>query len=557
MIRSLHIENIAVIKSIDIEFSDGMTVLSGETGAGKSIIIDSLSLLLGAKADRDMLRTGESRAVVSAVFDNVGADAVRLLSDMGFECDGEQIMLSRTLSAGSSSAKLNGRAITVSMLREIGGALFNIHGQNDNQQLLDASNHVKLLDSFASDGELLESYSELYRQILSARCEIDSIRTDTMERNRLREMLAFQIEDIDALKLKAGEERALEELVKRLSDAEKINKACALVEKALRGGEKVMGASYLTDRAASALESISSSVPEADKLAQRLTDLRYELEDVAECARDLCDIGEGDPTARLDKAQSRLSAIAKLKRKYGSSVEEILEYRDSCASRLDVIENADERLEELTDALSSLEHRAKNIALNLREVRKKYARELSARVCETLAFLDMPKVRFEVRVTPADDFGAFGCDKVEFLISTNVGEPLGALAKIASGGELARIMLSLKNVLNECDGVQTVIFDEIDTGISGKTSRKVGIKLKEISKSSQVLCVTHSAQIASLAHNHLKIFKTEADGRVSTGVAYLDTDARVEEISRILGGIEVTDAQRQAARELISEGESY
>ena len=557
MIRSLHIENIAVIKSLDVEFCGGMTVLSGETGAGKSIIIDSLSLLLGAKADRDMLRSGESKATVSAVFDNVGDGVVRLLEDMGFEGCGEELMLTRTFSAGSSSAKLNGRTVTVSMLREIGGALFNIHGQNDNQQLLDASNHVKLLDSFASDGELLSEYSELYRQILSTRCEIDSIRTDTMERNRLREMLAFQIEDIDALKLKAGEERALEELVKRLSDAEKISRACALVEKALLGGEKVMGASYLTDRASSALESIAASIPEADKLAARLNDLRYELEDVAECAKDLCDIGEGDPTARLDKAQSRLSAIAKLKRKYGSTVEEILEYRESCAVRLDAIENADERLEELSYVLASLEGRAKEIALRLREVRKKYARELSTRVCETLAFLDMPKVRFEVRVAPSDDFGAFGCDKVEFLISTNVGEPLGALAKIASGGELARIMLSLKNVLNECDGVQTVIFDEIDTGISGKTSRKVGIKLKEISASSQVLCVTHSAQIASVAHNHLKIFKTEADGRVSTGVAYLDANARVEEISRILGGIEITDAQRQAARELISEGESY
>ena len=495
--------------------------------------------------------------MVSAVFTDLDGSVTERLSEMGFDCEDGTVMLSRSMSASSSSARINGRGVTAAMLREVGGMLFNIHGQNDNQQLLDPKNHIRLLDTFSANGELLEEYGEIYRRMLHIRCEIDTIRKDAMERVRLGEMLKFQIEDIDALKLKAGEEEALEELVKKLSSMEKINKSCALVDKAISGGEKVMGAVYLTDRAATALESICDAVPNAAPLAERLNNIRYELEDIAECARDLCDIGDGDPTAKLDKAQSRLSAISKLKRKYGSTVEEILEFRASAVKRLDSIEHADEREEELADELSSLEKSGRALAEKLRKKRRDAARELDKRVCDTLAFLDMPKVRFEVSVRPTDDFGAFGCDRVEFLISTNPGEPLLPMEKIASGGELARIMLSLKNVLNECDGVGTVIFDEIDTGISGKTSRKVGIKLKEIGASAQVLCVTHSAQIASLAHNHLRIYKSDSDGRVSTGLELLDKEGRIEEISRILGGIEITDAVRNAAREMIAEGENY
>lgn len=556
MIQSLHIENIAVVKSLDVDLSSGFTVLSGETGAGKSIIIDSLGLLLGAKADRELIRTGETKATVSALFCNVGATVADRLSEMGFECEDGTVSLLRTLGA-SSSARINGRAVTVAMLREIGGMLFNIHGQNDNQQLLDPKNHIRLLDSFSGNEQLLEEYSAVYREILHTRCEIDSIRKDAMERERLGEVLKFQIADIDGVKLKIGEEEALEELVKRLESAEKINKACALADKAIRGTDKTRGASALADIAACALESVSDAIPQASELAARLNDIKYELEDIAEIARDMSDIGEGDPTARLDKAQSRLAAIAKLKRKYGSTVEEVLAFRADAAQRLELMDNAEDRAAELEETLHGLEGKAKELAGKLRERRRKSASELKAKVCETLSFLDMPKVRFEVGFTPTKDFGAFGLDGVEFLIATNAGEPLMPMEKIASGGELARIMLSLKNVLNECDGVQTVIFDEIDTGISGKTSRKVGIKLKEIAASSQVLCVTHSAQIASLAHNHLRIFKSETDGRVSTALVPLDYEGRIEEISRILGGLEITDAVREAAREMISEGEAY
>ena len=551
MIESLHIENVAVVKSLDVELSRGLTVLSGETGAGKSIIIDSLGLLMGAKADRELIRTGEDRAEVSALFGGLSGDTLDTLRELGIDSEDGTVMLSRILTHSSSSARINGRAVTVAMLREVGRTLINIHGQNDNQQLLDPKNHIRLLDTYADCGELLEEYSVLYRQILDLRCRIDSVKKDAMESVRLGEMLKFHIADIDTVKPKVGEEEALEELVKKLSAAEKISKSVALVDKAIRGGEKVMGAVYLTSRAASALEAIADAVPEAAELAQRLENIKYELEDIAESARDVCDVGDSDPTARLDKAQSRLAAIAKLKRKYGGTVEEILEYRNTSAKRLEALEHSDELREDLETELAEVETRARAVAEKLRAKRHTAGEELDGRVCDTLTFLDMPKVRFKVSVTPVAELGAFGCDRVEFLISTNVGEPLQPMAKIASGGELARIMLSLKNVLNECDGVGTVIFDEIDTGISGKTSRKVGIKLKEIGEGTQVLCVTHSAQIASLAHNHLKISKTEQNGRVSTAITPLDREGRIEEISRILGGIEITDTVRNAAIEML------
>ncbi len=553
MLESLHIENIAVVKSLDIDIGKGFTVLSGETGAGKSIIIDSIGLLLGKKADKELLRSGESRALVSALFCDINVEITKKLSEMGIECEDGSLLLSRTLTPTSSSARIGGRAVTAAMLGEVGGLLLNIHGQNDSLQLLDPKNHIRLLDRFVSNGDMLSEYGELYRQILHTRIEIESIRTDAMKRMREVEMLKFQLEDINSQKLKIGEEEALEELVKKLSDSEKISKALSLTEKALRGGDKVMGAVYLVERASGALESVAESLTGAEALCERLSDIKYELEDIAESASELFDVGEGDPAARLDKAQGRLSAIAKLKRKYGASVEEILAFRDSAASRLAALENADERIEELEDTLKSLEKSAREYAMRLRSARREGAQSISRNMCQTLSFLDMPKVRFEVRVTPVEELTAFGLDKVEFLISANVGEPLAPMEKIASGGELARIMLSLKNVLNECDGVETVIFDEIDTGISGKTSRKVGLKLKEISGTSQVLCVTHSAQIASLAHNHLKIYKTEDRGRVSTGISVLSYDERVEEIARILGGLEISDAVRAAAKEMIEE----
>lgn len=557
MIESLHIENIAVVRSLDIDFGSGLTVLTGETGAGKSIIIDSLSLLLGGRADRELIRTGESRALVSAVFVGLSERVVNAFSELGFDISDGSVMLSRAVTPTSSTAKINGRGVTLSVLREAAGMLINIHGQNDNQQLLDPKNHIALLDSFARTSEAVAEYSELYEKILEKRAQIETLDRDAREQYRMRETLKYQIADIDAAKLRTGEEEALEELVIKLRNAEKISKSTALVEKALKGGEKGMGAIYLSERAAGALEAISEAVPEAEALAARLREVCYELEDIADTGASLVDFGGEDPTAKLDRAEGRLDTISKMKKKYGSSVEEVLEYRAEAAKKLDLIENAGERREDMENELTELCESARAITDRLSNERRRAADGLRRAVTETLAFLDMPKVRFDVSVKPSRDFNANGRDEVEFLIATNVGEPLLPMHKIASGGELARIMLSLKNVLNESDGIDTVIFDEIDTGISGKTSRKVGIKLKEIGRCSQVICVTHSAQIASLADGHLYISKKEIDGRVETGLRVLENDERVDEIARILGGIEVTETQKEAAREMITEGESY
>lgn len=554
MILSLHIENIAVVKSLDIDMKHGFTVLSGETGAGKSIIIDSLNLLCGGRADKEMIRSGERCAEVCAVFSDINERAEKMISELGFSLDDGMLMISRSISLDShSQARLNGRLITLSVLREVTAALFNIHGQNDNQRLLDKANHLALLDSFASCENEVAEYSKIYKDILHTRCEIDSFKRDILESNRMRDMLRYQIDDIDSVKLKVGEEEALVAESKRLQSLEKIKKHCSLVQKAISGGEKNVGAIYLLDKAANALSQLTDAIPEAEALCERITDMRYQLDDIAEEAAGFCDDCEEDPTARIDKIEGRLEAISRLKRKYGSTVAEILSFREDAASKLDMIENSDERVGELEKKLDAISKEARAAALVIREKRTLAAKTLTDKVTETLAFLDMPKVRFEVVLTPAEDFSARGLDGAEFMISTNIGEPMMPMIKIASGGELARIMLSLKSILNECDGIDTAIFDEIDTGISGKTSRKVGLKLREISNGTQVICVTHSAQIASLATTHLFISKKEVDGRVETALRELDDAERVEEIARILGGIEISDIQRKAAIEMINE----
>ena len=555
MIRGLHIENIAVVKLLDLELSDGFCVLSGETGAGKSIIIDSLGLLLGARADRDIIRRGESTAEVSALFCDIGEGVKALLDELGIECEDGEISLSRSITAeGRSTARVNGRAVTLSVLKEISAALFNIHGQNDNQQILKASSHIGILDGFAKNSELLSEYSAIYKEMLHLRMQIDNIKRDSMEANRLREMLAFQIDDIDSAKLKRGEEDALVAEEKKLLGLERVNKCTSLVRRAISGSDKGAGASYLCDRAASALSQITDAFPEAQTLYERLESIKYDLDDIAESVAALSDIGDEDPTARLDKIGSRLEVITRLKRKYGQSVDDILAFREDAARRLDEIDNSEVIAEELEQKLAKAREKAAELALRLSKERKKAAKMLTENVTQSIEFLDMPKVRFEVSLTPDSDFNANGRDKVEFLIATNAGEPLMPMIKIASGGELARIMLSLRSAMGACDGMQTFIFDEIDTGISGKTSRKVGIKLHSIAKEAQVLCVTHSAQIASLADTHYYISKSEVDGRVQTTLEVLTDEGRVEEIARILGGINVTEAQRAAAREMINEG---
>ena len=557
MLESLYIENIAVIKSVDIDFSQGLCVLTGETGAGKSLLIDSVSFLTGGRVSRDLIRAGEDRALVSALFSPPEGELAVALSELGIDLpEGDGLLLQRVLTRdGRSTARINGRAVTQSILREAGALLINIHGQSDNQKLMQASAHRALLDDYAQDGDELALYRELYGEWKAVRDEMASLRRDVAERIRLREMLEFQIKDIDAAKLKAGEEEKLTERRDKLLHLEKINRQVNLACRALCDGEKATVVA-LCDRAEGALTSIAGIIPECDELIERIGAIRAEAEDIAERVREFADEDVGDPTAELDKLEGRLDTISRLGRKYGAGVEAILQFREEAAARLVAIDTADERIEELEREEEGLRKRLAARAAELTEIRKTAAKALSEAVRESLTFLDMPKVRFEVAVKASAEFGAYGCDEVEFLLSANPGEPLGAMTRIASGGELSRIMLAIRSVLNERYGVPTAIYDEVDTGISGRTARKVGIKLATIAKGSQVICVTHSAQIGSLADAHYVIEKKETvtggETRAETSVRRIEEADRVEEIARILGGLDVTDSQRAAARELIA-----
>lgn len=554
MLQSLHIENAAVIKSADIDFENGFMVLSGETGAGKSIIIDSINLLSGHRLSRDMIRAGEERLLVSAVFSDCREEVSALLEDYGIACDGS-VMITRTLSRdGKSSVKIGGRTVTQALQKELCRLLINIHGQNENQRLMQKSSQIKILDAYAENGDLLSAYAEAYRALSDTRERLRELESNTAEKLRMRDMLRYQIEEIGAATLKAGEEERLEAESRRLSSMEKIHAQTHLTYQALHGSEKSV--TVLLDRAAVALERIKDVLPEAAKEAEKLVSFRYEIEDIAETVREYAREDE-PPTERLNKIEGRLNMIAKLKRKYGADVEEIIAFRARAIEQLDTIDNADVIREELERACAELDIKARSFAETIRQKREMAAKRIEAAVSETLAFLDMPKVRFSIALTPSEELRQDGGDNVEFLISANAGEPLKPLERIVSGGELSRIMLALKSVLSDKDGVDTVIFDEVDAGISGKTSRKVGIKLREISRQMQVICVTHSAQIASLADKHFLISKTDADGGTQTEVCELDGEGRVAEVARILGGIDITETQRTVAREMIDEGRNY
>ena len=552
MLKFLHIENIAVVKQADIDFSDGFTVLTGETGAGKSVIIDSINMLSGGRVSRDVIRAGEEYALAEAVFDGISGEIAERLSSLGIDAEDGEVMLSHKLGAdGRSTVRVNGRAVTKTILREVGRLLISIHGQNDSKVLFDKSAYVDMIDSFGENTEERGAYEAIFRELDSYRKRLRDISTDEEQKARERDMLEYQIKDIDSKKLKAGEEEELENEKLRLSSLEKINKHVSFAQRALQGGEKGASASYLLSRASDSLTKIADVIPEAAEIAEKLLDISYEVSDIADRVASFGDDGGEDIDARLDKIESRLEAISSLKRRYGKDIQTILAFRDRAVERLDEIVLSDEHALEYEKKIKELSAKAKTAARALTEKRKSAARLASQKIMETLVYLDMPKVKFEITIAQTDDFTPSGCDKVEFMVATNPGEPMSPMSEIASGGEMARIMLSLKSVLNEKDGVGCAIYDEIDTGISGKTSRKIGIKLREIARGGQVICVTHSAQIATLADNHFLISKKEVEGRAQTSIRLLDRGERVEEAARILGGINITDAQRAAAKDML------
>ena len=563
MLISLHIENIAVIKSIDFDFSEGFMVLTGETGAGKSVVIDSINLLLGSKAERELIRSGQNQAMVSGLFADLSEKTVDGLSDLGIEIpeDGE-ILLQRVVSQdGKSRAMINGRSISLSLLKSVAPLLVSVHGQTDTASLQDSKNHLDILDVYANLGELKSEYQIAYSRLEGIRRQIREVTEKLSESERLKEILEYQIKDIESANLKEDEEDVLVEKRAKLKNSEKITKNSEFVFKALKGSEKG-SVSYLLDRSMAALNQISDVVPNFAEYADRLRECLYQVDDIAEEVYAVIDDIDGDPTVTLNKIESRLDKISKLERKYGSTIKDVLEFCRKAKSELETLENSDGVLKELSQKERKAYNEALKLAKELHNKRAEAAKNLESYVKETLEFLDMPKVVFfvslkemtkgEERILTKD-----GGDLIEFYISANRGADPQPLAKIASGGELSRIMLALKSVISDKDGIPTVIYDEIDTGVSGKTARKIGIKMLSLSKTTQLFSVTHSAQIASLADKHFLISKGDINGETETSVKILDTEGRICELSRILGGINITSAQRAAAEDMLAEKSNY
>ena len=553
MLKELSIENIAIVKKECIEFDNGFSVLTGETGAGKSIIIDSIGLIMGARFSKELIRSGEENARVSALFTELTEHEKDFLENAGFpaEDDGTFFIQRKISVSGASSAIVNGRTVTVSVLRTIGEFLINIHGQHASQALLEEENHILYLDAMANDSSLLSEYSKIYEEYSETKNKIEELKKKENEKERTIELLKYQLNDIDSVKPKKGEEEALEINKKKIADAEKISKYSTLVYRALYRNEKGLSASELISKASDAISVLSDIIPDASSYVETLRDFAYRIEDIAETIHKECDVGYKNPSEILDRIESRLNSISKLKRKYGSTVEDIIAYREKIASELKSLEHSEETITDLSNDLKEIKNRLSEKAAKITEVRNIAAKELEERIVSELRFLEMEKVRFKISVTPLKEFSANGNDAVSFLVSANPGEPLLPLSKIASGGELSRTMLALKCALADNERTPTLIFDEIDTGISGKTSHKIGIKLSDCAKSCQVICVTHSPQIAAVAKSHFMVSKREIGGRTESDVKKLSYDERIHEIARIIGGATINAQTIAAAKDLV------
>ena len=563
MLLSIHIENIAVIKRLDIDFSTGFTALTGETGAGKSIILDSINLLLGKKADKELIRSGESYSMVSGLFGQLSAVTEGLLSEVGVSSDDDgNILLQRTIFAdGKSQIKINGRSATISHLRLIAPSLMNIHGQSDTHAITDSQKQLELIDLYAHTESLLTEYQRSYSVLDSVRKQIEAIKLKQIESERLAEILEYQINDIDSLSLTDGEEETLIDKKLKIKNSERINKNAQFAFKALKGSEKG-SISLLLDKSAQALMQISDVVGEFSDYAEELREIRFRIEDIAEEVYAVTSDMEADPTESLNKIESRLDKISKIKRKYGLTVKDVLDFRNKAAEELLTIQNSEDILRQLEKDEASAYEEALVLANALHERRSAASLEIEKTVKEILEFLDMPKVVFFASINEEYRDGKKelypnGSDIIEFYISANRGAEPQPLARIASGGELARIMLALKSVIADKDGVSTVVFDEIDAGVSGKTARKIGIKMLSLAEKTQIFCVTHSAQIASLADTHLLIRKRTVNDTTETEIENLSESGRISELSRILGGIDVTEAQRKAAEDMLGERKKY
>ena len=554
MLELLHIENIAIIEAADIEFAPGFNALTGETGAGKSIVIDSLSAVLGQRTSRELIRTGAEKAFVSAAFSGM---APELTEELGIqpEADGTLLLQREIQTDGKNVCRVNGRPVTVGQLRALGARLLNIHGQHDGQQLLDEEQHIVYLDSFGRVESLAITYAEKYKNFTDIRRQIGALQMDEAEKVRRVDTLQYQIEELRRAKLTPGEEEELTARRGMLRNAEKFLDAVAGADYALNGDDSGGGALSALRQAQDALSGVRHLDDAFGQLYERLGEAYSEVYDIAATVEDKrgeLDVSPGE----LDRVESRMDLLYRLKKKYGATVEDMLDYQARCEAELAQIEDAGDTLVRLEQALSKAEKAARQAAQALSDARKAAAEQLTAQILTELQQLDMGKIRFAVDFAekPLD---SDGMDTVRFLMSANVGEELRPIHKIASGGELARIMLAMKNVLSEQDHVGTMVFDEVDTGVSGRAAQKVAEKMARISRRKQVLCVTHLPQLAAMADTHFSVEKGERGGRPYTEVRRLDREQRRRELARLTGGSHVSQTMLDGAEELLVQAEKF
>ena len=554
MLELLHIENIAIIEAADIEFAPGFNALTGETGAGKSIVIDSLSAVLGQRTSRELIRTGAEKAFVSAAFSGTAPELTETLGIQP-EADGTLLLQREIQTDGKNVCRVNGRPVTVGQLRALGARLLNIHGQHDGQQLLDEDQHIVYLDSFGRVESLAITYAEKYKNFTDIRRQIGALQMDEAEKARRVDTLQYQIEELRRAKLKSGEEEELTARRGMLRNAEKFLGAVAGADYALNGDDSGGGALSALRQAQDALSGVRHLDDAFGQLYERLGEAYSEVYDIAATVEDKrgeLDVSPGE----LDRVESRMDLLYRLKKKYGATVEDMLDYQARCEAELAQIEDAGDTLARLEQALSKAEKEARQAAQALSDARKAAAEQLTSQILAELQQLDMGKIRFAVDFTekPLD---SDGMDTVRFLMSANVGEELRPIHKIASGGELARIMLAMKNVLSEQDHVGTMVFDEVDTGVSGRAAQKVAEKMARISRRKQVLCVTHLPQLAAMADTHFSVEKGERGGRTYTEVRRLDREQRRRELARLTGGSHVSQTMLDGAEELLVQAEKF
>ena len=554
MLELLHIENIAIIEAADIEFAPGFNALTGETGAGKSIVIDSLSAVLGQRTSRELIRTGAEKAFVSAAFSGTAPELTETLGIQP-EADGTLLLQREIQTDGKNVCRVNGRPVTVGQLRALGARLLNIHGQHDGQQLLDEEQHIVYLDSFGRVESLAITYAEKYKDFTDIRRQIGALQMDEAEKARRVDTLQYQIEELRRAKLTPGEEEELTARRGMLRNAEKFLDAVAGADYALNGDDSGGGALSALRQAQDALSGVRHLDDAFGQLYERLGEAYSEVYDIAATVEDKrgeLDVSPGE----LDRVESRMDLLYRLKKKYGATVEDMLDYQARCEAELAQIEDAGDTLVRLEQALSKAEKETRQAAQALSDARKAAADRLTAQILTELQQLDMGKIRFAVDFAekPLD---SDGMDTVRFLMSANVGEELRPIHKIASGGELARIMLAMKNVLSEQDHVGTMVFDEVDTGVSGRAAQKVAEKMARISRRKQVLCVTHLPQLAAMADTHFSVEKGERGGRTYTEVRRLDREQRRRELARLTGGSHVSQTMLDGAEELLVQAEKF